>query len=54
MVVNDIIIRRLIFVAMFTTEGALVTEHVFMFQEFASYNDVITIAALDFSELTAL
>jgi hypothetical protein len=51
-VVNDIIIRRFVLAAVFTTEGPLVTELILMVKEFVSYNVFRTIAAFDFNELT--
>jgi hypothetical protein len=51
-VVDDIIICRFVLVAVFTTEGTLVTELILMVKEFASYNVFRTIAAFDFGELT--
>ena len=53
-VVNDIIKRRLVLVAIFTTAGTLVTELILMVKEFISYNEIRTIAALNFSKLIAL
>jgi hypothetical protein len=53
-VVNDIVIRRFILIAVFTTEGTFVTELLLMVKNFLSYNDVRTIAALNFSKLTTL
>jgi hypothetical protein len=53
-VMDDIIICRFVLVAVFTTEGSVITELILMVKEFVSYNDVRTIAALNFSKLTTL
>jgi hypothetical protein len=55
-VVNDIIIRRFVLVAVFTTEGTVITELILMVKEFVSYTngEIRTMAALNFSKLTTL
>jgi hypothetical protein len=53
-VVDDIIICRFVLVAVFTTEGTLVTELILMVKEFVSYNEIRTTAALNFSKLTTV
>ena len=49
-VVNHIVVRRVVLVAVFTTEGTFVTELILVVEKLASY-DIRTIAAFNFSKL---
>ena len=50
-VVNHIVVRRVVLIAVFTTEGTFVTELILVVEKLASYNDIRTIAAFNFSKL---